>query len=587
MASAATSARFARSEAVEPLEVAGSEAVIEAAERLVAGQLDYFGSMRVDAGSPPRWFHDPYRRVDFRDVSAHWSRLADLNVGGDIKVIWEPSRFAWCPVLVQAYLACGDPRYIDTANAWLADWQEMNPVNAGPNWMCGQETSIRLLHVLLADALLRKHASVRSPIDDFVALHCERIAMTRSYAIAQDNNHSISEAAALYVGGDWLARNRRDSGSLGRRYHSVGARTLERQAAKLILPDGTFSQFSVNYHRLMLDTLSLVEWWRRDNALSDFSGDFQAAAGKATEWLLHAVDQRSGDAPNAGANDGAHLYRLCQSPFRDFRPTLQLAAALFLGTRAVPAHGPWDGIPAWLGIDRPEGVLEPGRISFHEPGGFTFLRHSTLDSMLLCRSSGRRFRPGQADALHVDAWYRGENVARDGGTYSYSAQPEVLRYYKGTASHNTIQFDDRDQMRSIGRFLFADWLDCDGVSAEADDGGAHWRAAYTDYLGCRHERRVDETPDGWRVTDRLSGPFGKAVLRWQLQPDWHWELRDGGIRSPTVSIELDASCAFTALEIDEGRESRYYLQETTLPVLAATVAAGDCEIVSTFRFAAE
>lgn len=578
-------AQFAVNGGIEPLPVEHSAAVIAAADALTRGRLEYFGSLSVEAGSPPDWFHDPYAESDFADRLYHWSGYSDFGAGGDIKVIWEPARFGWCLLLVQAAIATGDERYIHTANAWLADWQKKNPPNAGPNWMCGQETSIRLLHVLLADALVRKHTGIRSPLDEFVAEHCRRIAATTSYAIAQDNNHSISEAAALFAGGDWLARNSREGGSLGRSYRSTGSRMLERQAARLILADGTFSQFSVNYHRLMLDVLSVVEWWRREAALEDFSNRFYAAARGATDWLLHAVDQRSGDAPNVGANDGAHLFQLAGTGYRDFRPTLQLASALFLDKRATAEAGPWDAAFEWLGLDAPEAEVAPERCSLRPDGGFAFLRHSRLDSMLLCRSPVRRFRPSQADALHVDAWWQGENIARDGGSFSYSAEASVVEYYKGTASHNTIQFDDRDQMRSIGRFLFADWLDSDLLALESDDGGARWRAAYTDYEGCRHERTVEEIPDGWRVTDRVSGPFSKAVLRWRLHPDWEWTLDGAAARAPTMSIELESSRPFSAIALEEGRESRHYLQETPLPVLTATVAAGDCEVVSVFRMA--
>ena len=39
----------------------------------------------------------------------------------------------------------------------------------------------------------------------FVATHLQRIAATKRYAEAQDNNHWISEAAAMFIGGSWLA----------------------------------------------------------------------------------------------------------------------------------------------------------------------------------------------------------------------------------------------------------------------------------------------------------------------------------------------------------------------------------------------
>jgi hypothetical protein len=41
--------------------------------------------------------------------------------------------------------------------------------------------------------------------------------------------------------------------------------------------------------------------------------------------------------------------------------------------------------------------------------------------------------------------------------------PNGLNYFAGTASHNTIQFDDRDQMPRVSRFLFGDWLKPDVI----------------------------------------------------------------------------------------------------------------------------
>src|SRR3546814_4964922 len=77
-----------------------------------------------------------------------------------------------------------------------------------------------------------------------------------SYAVAQANNHATSEAAALFIGGSWLAANGSRAGeSLVRR----GRQHLEKQVARLVEEDGSFSQYSLNYHRVLLDTLSIVE----------------------------------------------------------------------------------------------------------------------------------------------------------------------------------------------------------------------------------------------------------------------------------------------------------------------------------------
>ena len=90
--------------------------------------------------------------------------------------------------------------------------------------------------------------------------HLCRIAPTIRYAIAQDNNHGISEAAALFIGGTWLVK----MGNLvGQRWADMGRYWLEDRALRLIGPQGSFSQSSLNYHRMILDTFCIVEFCRQ------------------------------------------------------------------------------------------------------------------------------------------------------------------------------------------------------------------------------------------------------------------------------------------------------------------------------------
>src|SRR3546814_17385121 len=80
-----------------------------------------------------------------------------------------------------------------------------------------------------------------------------------SYAVAQANNHATSEAAALFIGGSWLAANGSRAGeSLVRRGHQ----NLDKQVSRLVEAAGSFSQYSLNSHRMLLATLSIVEIWR-------------------------------------------------------------------------------------------------------------------------------------------------------------------------------------------------------------------------------------------------------------------------------------------------------------------------------------
>jgi hypothetical protein len=290
--------------------------------------FDWFTLAMPDG--PPDWHFNPFGGGR-GDRTRNWWQIPDFGEAGDIKGIWELSRFAWL-VAFATQAAHGDMAALDRINAWLASWATENPPYRGVNWKCGQEASIRVIHLLAAALVLDQDRQPQPGFVEIVAAHLERIAPTMSYAIGQDNNHGTSEAAAMFVGGSFLAAL---GSPAGRRWARIGRRWLEDRARRLIGTDGSFSQYSIVYHRLMLDTYSFAEAWRRRHGLPAFSPALHRRLAAATHWLEVMVDRRSGDAPNLGANDGARILPLTEGDYRDFRPSLQIASALFCDTRAI------------------------------------------------------------------------------------------------------------------------------------------------------------------------------------------------------------------------------------------------------------
>ena len=323
----------------EPWYVASQEACLTAADALPAGRATWFSYEAHEIGSPPDWFLDPASGQRFPDGRQHWSRCKPFSAA-DIKRCWELSRWGWAPLLARAWRLSGDSRYLDGLNAWSQSRCQANPVNGGSNWLCGQEASMRLLHALQAWQLSDAPGPIPTPTPErliFVASHLQRIAATERYAQAQDNNHWTSEAAALFIGGSWLVAYASSDTTDARRWAQAGRRALDRSVGRLVMPDGSFAQHSLTYHRLLLDTLAQVELWRRWLDLEPFSERFYSRCCAATSWLIAMVDYLSGDGPNLGSNDGAFCYGLHSQPYRDFRPTLQLAAVIFQGLPALPA----------------------------------------------------------------------------------------------------------------------------------------------------------------------------------------------------------------------------------------------------------
>ena len=529
----------------------------------------YFGWwLRPITDSPPDWHQNPMNQERVA-AEQRWWELPDFDVRvGDIKLVWEASRFNWILVFSQR-ISLGDEASLIRLNDWISDWCVKNPPYRGANWKCGQEASIRVLHLAMAAVILEQAKNPLPGIIDFVRLHLQRIAPTLRYALSQDNNHGTSEAAALFVGGSWLA----SQGVFeGLRWQKLGRKWLENRAARLIGVDGSFSQHSVNYHRLVLDTFSMVEVWRRHCALPVFSVRLQSRLMAASQWLASFVDINTGDVPNLGANDGARLLPLTDGDGRDFRPSVQLAMVLFAGCRAYAGDSSfvWNTPLHWLGVALPDAVMPAITSQVFDDGGYAILRNKR--AMAVLRYPRFRFRPSQADVLHVDLWKGGVNLLRDSGTYGYHVEPEYQRYFPSTQSHNTIEFDGRDQMPRLSRFLFGDWLKTDSLEPlEQVAEKNSFAASYRDSRGVYHKRRVLLTENKLTVSDKINSFSSKAVLRWRLAPG-HWKIVGTTVTNQCDSLNIQATMPIIRMQLVSGWESRFYLQKTDGPILEVEVA---------------
>lgn len=543
------------------------QAMIRRADRLLAGWLPFFSAGERAIGFPPDWLCNADNGIRLAPPR-HWSTLNEFTLtAGDVKYLWEPSRFDGLLWLAQAWILSGEARFAEGIERWLASWVAANPFNVGVNWKCGQETAIRLMHTLLVAEWLARFAGAQAlpPLLRFVDEHCRRIRPTVLYALAQDNNHATSEAGALYMAGLWLRSQSSLSGRLGKSavvWQGFGRRVLAERVAALVMPDGSFAQHSVTYHRLLLDTLALTEEWRRRFADQPFSPSWYERAAQAVAWMAALTDPVSGDAPNLGANDGARLLPLDLADYRDFRPSLAWATRL-LADSGQPA-GESSTLATWFAdVLSPPVARLPAPRRLFPFGGYVRLGGSRRWALL--RLPTYRFRPSHADGLHLDVWSDGANLLRDGGSFSYRPpSPQAADYYPGTVSHNTVQFDERDQMPRLGRFLFGEWLELSTFAydeARPDEVSA----GYVDWRGARHRRTVRFQPDRIEVDDEVSGFAREACLRWRLAPtDWH-DI-PGGVKSVLACLTVAADVQIDVRQTGGG-ESRRYGEQSPLPVL--------------------
>ncbi|MDM1245254.1 alginate lyase family protein [Acinetobacter indicus] len=517
------------------------------------------------SSTSPNWMFNPLTGTTCEESNTHWYNIPDFNDQvGDIKGIWEASRLDWVLDFIKNFKEHNNQQSLYILEHWLNDWCAKNPAYLGPNWKCGQEASIRVMHLISALIGLDQLDQPSDNILTLLEIHLKRIVPTIDYAIAQNNNHGTSEATALFIGGGLL-----NSITPKRKYQSwesLGRKWLENRAKKLIMDDGGFSQYSTNYHRVMLDSYSLAEIVRQKLNLKEFSSSLYQQLKKATDWL-YVLTQENGDAPNLGANDGARLLPVSETDYRDFRPSVQLASTLFTDQSYYKNNDAYDESLIFFKVKKKNLTISnlPNKNQFFNRSGLITAQQADL--FLAFKLPIYKFKPSQCDALHLDLWLRGKNILRDGGTFSYNSTNEDFEYFGGVRSHNTIQFDNREQMPRLRRFLLGAWLSPKRLQYFSKN---KFSCGYRDYLGAEHFREIFFTENYLEVKDSVQGFKDFAILRWRLNPG-QWILNDHKLTDRLVEISIQAEHPIT-LKLVEGQESRYYYQKTSIPVLEVIIS---------------
>lgn len=539
-----------RDEVLAVLGRAGLLALLAEADEIVAGKVRLFGAEPVDLQLAPPAPLAHWTDYETRKISPFTNSLIPNFPTPDVKFIWEPARFGWAFTLGRAWHVSGDEKY--AAAFWRAFeiFAQANPAYLGPNWMSAQEVGLRLMAFVWAAQVFAAAPSStparQAALAAAVAAHAARIPGTLVYARAQNNNHLLSEAVAIYTAGLALPEH-----PAANTWRETGRKWLVWCFAHQIDSFGEYIQHSANYHRLMLQ---LALWVRGVSGVRDqvpgesnltpdtllLTPTARENLALATHWLFSLLDPSTGGTPNLGANDGAQILPLSSCAFSDHRPVAQAAGRAFLGHALPP--GPWDELGLWLGVP----TLEANPALAQYPGDHIYADHSWG----YLRALKLKSRPSHADQLHFDLWWRGLNLAQDAGTYLYNADPPWDNRLTTTLVHNTVSVDGLEQMTRAGRFLYLDWAEA-GARRHFETGALYlqrisaWTSAYA-RLGVRHERRVSVfAGERWLVEDELlnsGGAMHVYRLHWLL-PDWEYAL-DGAslrLRSPHGWLDLAVS----------------------------------------------
>lgn len=545
--------------------------LIHSADNACCGVIEGFSSVTLDYGFPIDWQMNPLtgKRCDEKKK---WYRLPDFDPErGDIKAIWEVSRFSHFLTLARAYLLTDDRKYYRAFSEQLAQWLQANPYGYGANYKCGQECALRMVSALLAYAVFRQTGAATdadtSNMKDLTDRCYRKIRSNFFYAYrCIRNNHTISELMGTIVGA-WCCTDDRE---LDRAFARLDGVIAEQFTA-----DGGYRQFSFNYQRLALQDLECILSLeaRVGRHLTEMSRN---RIQKAAELMYQCQDD-SGDMPNYGANDGALVFPVTSCGYRCFTPTIHSIYVLLTGQR-IYGTGSHEEELIWFSGGKhtntyPNQKLERHSAQFPLAGLFT-IRGTHAWAMVVLNDYSSR--PGHLDQLHFDLWIDGQNVLCDSGTYSYAS--ETGRAMAGTGGHNTVKADALEQMATHGPFLVYDWSRRTLGSCGDDciEGTMRSQKGYT------HTRRVEKTDFGFRITDTVTGAAVRAKLL------YHTPLTatcDGN--TAVLFGDGRTMCRIKGsgpVRAEQASRSLYYLRTEQITCLSMEIGSGNSSTTEIYIF---
>ena len=469
--------------------------IIQIADNAIEGRIKVFSSIDLDYGNPINWHINPITGVEV-DNNTKWYKIPDFDaVRGDIKVIWEASRFTHFFYFTRAYMITKDKKYYKAFSSQIDNWLKENQYSYGANYKCGQEATLRMINAIIAYSVFKAYGLTDSNddlnLEELIKGSYKKVLSNFFYAHrCIKNNHTLSEIAGIIIGA-WCSG---DDISLKRVYYLMDA-----EINNQFFEDGGYIQYSFNYQRFALQIMEFVL------KISDKTGihlsEHSIELIKKSTLLLYQLQDETGYVPNYGSNDGALIFPVTTCDYRDFRPILNSIYFLVQGERLYEP-GYYDEEILWFSNKElnnlPFYKICRGSIGFDKSGLYS-LRNK--NSFLMIVLQNFKTRPSQMDQMHIDLWHKGINILCDSGSYSYAT--DVGKKLVLTAAHNTVKVDDKEQMNKHGQFLIYDWVNAEKIEFNVNK----FKGIMKSQNGYSHIREIKVIHDGYIIRDIVESNF--------------------------------------------------------------------------------
>lgn len=496
--------------------------VARLADEILAHRFPLLG-LTVDTGPEIAWRRDYLSGIETGLDYLRRIPYLDASRAGDHKVIWELNRHQHWVLLAQAWLLTRGQEYLDEIVRQFDSWVRQNPFQRGINWTSALEVAFRAVSWTWVYHLAGSALEPRFRERFLNELYRHGLHIERNLSIYfSPNTHLLGEAVSLHALGALFP-------GFPRRWEERGRTIVSQEIERQVQNDGSHFEQSSYYHVYALDMFL-----------------FHAVIGGANEryrYRLMQMAQYAADLmgpqrtlPFLGDDDGGRLFHPYGPRERFGRATLAACAVFLNRPDWLPDRcdlcelGAW-----WLGpgaLDADSGPPAYGSKLYPDSGIAVMTAgdvHILVDAGPFGVGSGGH---SHSDTLSVVVRSGSRDILVDSGTFTYVGDPAARDRFRGTAAHNTIRIDGRDQAEPAGPFR---WNSRPHVRI------LHWSTTDTEdvleaecsYAGFTHRRRVAfRKPGVLEISDTVTGPAGEHTV----EQFWHGDPAAVETSSPSERL---------------------------------------------------
>ncbi|MCG3117646.1 MAG: heparinase II/III family protein [Candidatus Manganitrophus sp. SA1] len=482
------------------------------------------------------------------------------NPSRDVEWLILLHKFYYAVGLGMAYRETQDPRYAEKWMALTSSWIDSVALDFLPSDVAGR----RIQNWIFAHYYFVTSGPTPAVSPDFYVKFLESIYRQVNHLcehLTPARNHRTLELYAIFLAAvvfpemkgaeEWLA---------------ISKSELLKNIQTDLLPDGVHCELSTDYHHLVLKNYLGIRKLAALNGIG-MPGEFDSLIQKALTFSLY-VHKPDGFIPSLSDGDVRSFLDLLAQGYRLYGSE-ELLYAVSKGKGGRPPALRSKGFPA-AGYY----ILRSGRGNGAEP--YEDERYLVFD----CGPLGEG-NHGHLDLLSIEVAAYGRSLIVDPGRYTYDESGETnwRARFRGTAYHNTVMVDGKNQTayrfdkkrfkikgpppdREMKRFIFGRGFDyLHGIARSHEYEAVHERKVF---FAC---------PEYWIVSDHLIAqqPHDYDLL-FHLSDEAH-EKVSVSVKSDTLLVNSPYLVVAQALDpeiklqVEEGYLSRSYGVKHPAPVL--------------------